>query len=168
MAKCECLLAAGLVPLMLASSIVATWTWRCLYKEFPVDVEKIKGGWYVYGTSPGKIKVCYFEELDLYWTRITQTDFTNYAVELHCSLPWMRHQMAIYTRKAMPSEKTLEDIAAYLKTVDLTINNFSLIRQNKDCRSKKPPILQRWHLSRYLYMDYNPVYVKPLVENENI
>nr|DAA03054.1 TPA_inf: HDC10908 [Drosophila melanogaster] len=161
MAKCECLLAAGLVPLMLTSSIVATWTWRCLYKEFPVDVEKV--GMILKFDKPKTAN-----RVDLYWTRITQTDFTNYAVELHCSLPWMRHQMAIYTRKAIPSEKTLEDIAAYLKTVDLTIKNFSLIRQNKDCRSQKPPIMQRWHLSRYLYMDYNPVYVKPLVENENI
>jgi len=106
--------------------------------------------------------------VDLYWTRITQTDYDNYAVELHCSLPWMRHQMAIYTRQAQPNEKTLEDIESYLKSVQLTIKNFTLIRQKKNCRSQKPPIMQRWHLSRYLYMDYNPVYVKPLVENENI
>jgi len=106
--------------------------------------------------------------VDLYWTRITQTDYDNYAVELHCSLPWMRHQMAIYTRQAIPNEKTLEDIESYLKSVQLTIKNFTLIRQKKNCRSQKPPIMQRWHLSRYLYMDYNPVYVKPLVENENI
>ncbi|XP_016977462.2 uncharacterized protein LOC108043313 [Drosophila rhopaloa] len=168
MAKCECLLAVGLVSLLLATSVDAFWSWKCLYKEFPVDVEKIKGGWYVYGTNPERIKVCYFEDLDLYWTRITKTDYDNYAVELHCSLPWMRHQMAIYTRQPIPTEETLSEISSYLKTVDLSLQNFTLIRQRKDCRTKKPPIMQRWHLSRYLVLDYNPVYVKPLVENENI
>ncbi|XP_017072026.1 uncharacterized protein LOC108108478 [Drosophila eugracilis] len=168
MAKCECLLGLRLVVFMLAHSLVSTWNWICLYKEFPVDAEKIKGGWYVYATNPQRIKVCYFKNLDLYWTRITMTDYDNYAVELHCTLPWMRHQMAIYTRIAKPNEKTIKDITSYLKTVNLQIKNFTLIRQKKDCRSKKASAMQRWHLSRYLYMDYNPVYVKPLVENENI
>ncbi|XP_017041585.1 uncharacterized protein LOC108088349 [Drosophila ficusphila] len=168
MAKCECLVGLGLVSLLFATSLDAFWLWRCLYKEFPVDVEKIKGGWYVYGTNPQSIKACYFEDLDLYWTRITDTDYDNYAVELHCSLPWMRHQMAIYTRQPTPTEKTLKAIDAYLKTVQLSVKNFTLIRQEKDCLTQKPPTMQRWHLSRYLYMDYNPVYVKPLVENENI
>ncbi|XP_051859677.1 uncharacterized protein LOC117569299 isoform X2 [Drosophila albomicans] len=117
--------------------------WKCLFKEFPVDAQRIRGTWWIYGTNPEPTDRCYFEDLDLYWTRITQTDYDNYAVELHCSLPWFRHQMAIYTRAAEPSD-------------ELTCSN----------ESKAP--IQRWHLSRYMHLDYNPNYVKPLVVDENI
>ncbi|KAH8315571.1 hypothetical protein KR059_002036 [Drosophila kikkawai] len=162
MAKCECLLV--LVMLLLAT----TYAWKCLYEEFNLDPEKMKGGWYVYGTYPEKIPMCYFEDLDPYWTRITQTDYSSYAVELHCSLPWMRPQMAIYTRAKRPTADTLREIDAYLQSVQLTRDQFILIRKTRGCKNVKHKPLQSWHLSSYTYLKYHPHNIKPLIKNPNI
>ncbi|KAL7734446.1 hypothetical protein ACLKA6_010773 [Drosophila palustris] len=141
--------------------------WKCLYKEFPVDAQRIKGTWWVYGTSPEPTDRCFFEDLDLYWTRITQTDYDNFAVELHCSLPWFRHQMAIYTRLEEPSDQVIDQVEEYLKSVRLSSHDFHLVdKQSCSNQSKEP--FQRWHLSKYMHLDYNPHYVKPLVIDENI
>ncbi|KAH8374087.1 hypothetical protein KR200_011919 [Drosophila serrata] len=163
MAKCECLLVSWML-LLLSTSLA----WKCLYEEFNLDPEKMKGGWYVYGTYPEKIPMCYFENLDPSWTRITQTDYTSYAVELHCSLPWMRPQMAIYTRVNEPSENTLHEIDAYLQSVHLARDQFVIIKKSENCKNEKHGPLQTWHLSSYNYLQYNPHYVKPLAQNPNI
>ncbi|KAH8370428.1 hypothetical protein KR093_003415 [Drosophila rubida] len=141
--------------------------WKCLYKEFPVDAERIRGPWWIYGTNPESTDRCYFEDLDMYWTRITDTDYDNYAVELHCSLPWFRHQMAIYTRAPEPSAEVIAQVQNYLKSVRLTITDFELV-DKLSCSNQSQAPVQRWHLSRYMHLDYNPLYVKPLVVDENI
>ncbi|XP_034106298.1 uncharacterized protein LOC132788843 isoform X1 [Drosophila nasuta] len=141
--------------------------WKCLFKEFPVDAQRIRGTWWIYGTNPEPTDRCYFEDLDLYWTRITQTDYDNYAVELHCSLPWFRHQMAIYTRAAEPSDEVINQVEKYLLSVRLSLKHFHLVDKLTCSNESKAPI-QRWHLSRYMHLDYNPNYVKPLVVDENI
>ncbi|KAH8301184.1 hypothetical protein KR018_006610 [Drosophila ironensis] len=171
MAKCECFLfvslfGMGLVPLILSSTYPATW--KCLYKEFPVDAEKIKGGWWVYASNPEVLKKCYFDDLDLYWTRITATDYANYAVELHCVIPWMHQQLAIYTRAKEPSPGTLQAVESYLKTVKLSMANFTMQPKPKDCQFVQIRRLQRWYLPSYMHLDIHPHNAKPLVVNENI
>ncbi|KAH8261238.1 hypothetical protein KR044_005752 [Drosophila immigrans] len=151
------------------------------------SVSQIRGSWWIYGTNPEPTDRCYFEDrkssvplnsdstlsiflsllVDLYWTRITHTDYDNYAVELHCSLPWFRHQMAIYTRAAEPSDEVIEQVQKYLKSVRLSINDFHLVDKLSCSNASKTPV-QRWHLSKYMHLDYNPHYVKPLVVDENI
>ncbi|XP_002068157.3 uncharacterized protein LOC6645599 [Drosophila willistoni] len=159
-------LSLSLVPFLWFDYILG---WKCLYKEFPVDRQKIAGLWWIYGTNPEASKLCLFEQLDLYWTRITMSDYDNYAIELHCSLPWFRHQMAIYTRVRDPTQETLKHIDDYLKSVKLSRKNFKLI-DRQTCQNRTDPMkpMQRWHLSKYMHLDYNPHYVKPLVVNENI
>ncbi|XP_022218203.2 uncharacterized protein LOC111071263 [Drosophila obscura] len=167
--ECLCLrtglylwLLLGLSPIGLARA------WQCLYKEFPVDREKIKGGWWIYGSNPEATKRCYLNELDLYWTRITMTDYDNYAVELYCSLPWFRHRLAIYTRAKEPTQETLKAVDSYLQTVHLLLHNFTLVEKAKNCENEQQKPWQHWHLSKYLHLEYHPHYIKPLVDNENI
>ncbi|XP_017107843.2 uncharacterized protein [Drosophila bipectinata] len=170
MAKCEChLLVIWLLGLALSLEDDNTYpvTWKCLYKEYPVDVEKIKGGWWVYACNPFKSRQCYFKE-HLYWTRITMTDYAKYAVELHCSLPWMRQRMMIYTRMKEPSNETLAVVETYLKTVQLTFENFTIRNKPKNCYKDQVKKLQRWHIPKYMSQDFHPHYIKPLVVNENI
>lgn len=105
--------------------------------------------------------------VDMYWTRITHTDYVNFAVELHCSLPWFRHQMAIYTRAKLPSSKVLADLEKYLNSVHLSIEQFKLV-DKKTCNSKSKEPEQHWHLSKYMHLDYNPYYLKPLILDTTI
>lgn len=105
--------------------------------------------------------------VDLYWTRITHTDYDNYAVELHCSLPWFRHQMAIYTREKQPSDKVIADVEQYLNSVFLSTKQFKLVDKETCNRNSKEPE-QHWHLSKYMHLDYNPYYLKPLILDTTI
>lgn len=105
--------------------------------------------------------------MDLYWTRITHTDYDSYAVELHCSLPWFRHQMAVYTRAMVTNAKVLAEVEKYLKSVHLSLKQFQIVDKNS-CNNHSQEPVQRWHLSKYMHLDYNPHYVKPLVVDEQI
>lgn len=113
-----------------------------------------------------KLKLIFL--VDPYWTRITHTDYTSFAVELHCSLPWMRPQMVIYTRDKKPSEDILKAVDDYLSKVNLKRDKFVLIKKTKGCKDAKHSPLQRWHLSSYNHLEYHPHYVKPLAQNPNI
>ncbi|XP_002135563.3 uncharacterized protein [Drosophila pseudoobscura] len=171
--QCQCLclcLRMGLLLLLLSpiGRACASGAWKCLYKEFPVDTEKIKGGWWIYGTNPGGETRCYLDGLNLYWTRITMTDYDNYAVELHCSLPWFKHLMAIYTRTQEPTQETLNAVAGYLRTVRLSLHNFTLVAKPENCVNQSHGPWQRWYLARYLHLEYHPHYLKPLIDDENI
>ncbi|KPU78870.1 uncharacterized protein Dana_GF10792, isoform B [Drosophila ananassae] len=170
MAKCEChLLVIWLLGLALSLDGDNTYpaTWKCLYKDFPVDVEKMKGAWWVYACNPMRSRECYFKE-HLYWTRITMTDYISHAVELHCSMPWMRQRMMIYTRAKEPTNETLTAIQSYLRTVLLTFRNFTIRKKPKDCEKDQVRQMQRWHVPKYMSQDFHPHYIKPLVVNENI
>ncbi|XP_030573210.1 uncharacterized protein LOC115771587 [Drosophila novamexicana] len=153
--------------LMCASAVVLGHAWRCSYKEFPVDDERIKGTWWIFASYPQSTNRCMFEELDLYWSRITLTDYDNFAVELHCSLPWFRPQKVIYTRAKEPSAQVLDQVENYLNSVDLSWRDFHLVNKSSCLNLTGEPI-QRWHLSKYMHLDYNPHYVKPLVIDKNI
>ncbi|XP_064546044.1 uncharacterized protein LOC135433741 [Drosophila montana] len=150
-----------------ASALDLGFAWRCLYKEFPVDEQRIKGIWWIYASYPQRSNVCLFEELDLYWSRITWTDYDSFAVELHCSLPWFRPQNVIYTRAQEPSAQVLEQVENYLYSVDLSLKGLRLVDKSSCLNHTTVPI-QRWHLSKYMHLDYNPHYVKPLVIDKNI
>lgn len=115
-----------------------------------------------------KINNIYSHTVDLYWTRITMTDYVSYAVELHCSLPWMRERMMIYTRAKEPTNETLEAVQSYLKTVLLSFSNFTIQKKPKDCDTDQVTEMQRWHVPKYMSQDFHPHYIKPLVMNENI
>ncbi|ALC45154.1 CG34256, partial [Drosophila busckii] len=105
--------------------------------------------------------------VDLYWTRITKTDYINYAVELHCTPPWFRHQAAIYTRKKEPSEAVLKKITDYLTTVQLSLDKFK--PQNMStCKNYSNEPLQVWHRYRYMHLDFNPHFIRPLVKDKDI
>ncbi|XP_030387323.1 uncharacterized protein LOC115633942 [Scaptodrosophila lebanonensis] len=155
------------LPWLLCGSAVSGWAWKCLYKEYPVDSEKIKGIWWIYATYPTATDRCLFKELDRYWTRITMVDYSSFAVELHCSLPWYRHQMAIYTRARDPDNEVLNKVEEYLKSVQLATKDFKLVDQ-RTCTNQTDVPVQRWHLNKYMHLDYHPHYVKPLVVNDNI
>ncbi|KAH8419628.1 hypothetical protein KR222_011173 [Zaprionus bogoriensis] len=150
-----------------ASTWDLVFAWKCLFSEFPVDVQRIKGPWWIYGTNPQPTDRCFFNELDMYWTRITSTDYDNFAIEMHCSLPWFRHQMAIYTRAKEPSAQVLAQVEEYLSSVNLSTKDFQLV-DKQTCNNQSQEPTQYWHLSKYMHLDYNPNYVKPLVIDENI
>lgn len=122
---------------------------------------------FVFFSSFGTLKCLLPVVVDLYWTRITHTDYDNFAVELHCSLPWFRHQMAVYTRAKVPTAAVLAEVEKYLKAVHLSLNQFQLVDKNS-CNNHSQEPVQRWHLSKYMHLDYNPYYVKPLVVDEQI
>ncbi|SPP76541.1 uncharacterized protein LOC117579103 [Drosophila guanche] len=167
--ECLCLrMGLCLWLLVWLSPIRTARAWKCLYKEFPVDREKIKGGWWIYGSNPEAVTRCYLSDLDLYWTRITMTDYANYAVELHCSLPWFRHLLAIYTRSKEPTQETIDAVSGYLKSVNLSLHNFTLVMKPENCENQQHEPWQRWHLSRYLHLEYHPHYLKPLIDDDNI
>ncbi|XP_030244102.1 uncharacterized protein LOC115564206 [Drosophila navojoa] len=141
--------------------------WKCLYEEFPVIEEQMKGIWFIYATRPDVINRCLIQGMDMYWNRITYTDYSEIAVELHCSLPFFRQQMIVYTRREYPSREIIKLVDNYLKTVKLSIDDFHLVNKETCIRNSKEPI-QRWHLSKYQHLGYNPHYLRPLVVDKNI
>jgi len=75
--------------------------------------------------------------------------------------------MAIYTRSKEPSDQVIKQVEKYLKSVRLSRQDFHLV-DKQACSNQSENPIQRWHLSKYMHLDYNPHYVKPLVIDENI
>lgn len=105
--------------------------------------------------------------VDRYWNRITYTDYNQFAVEMHCSLPWFRQQMVIYTRMEYPKPYILGLVKKYLISVKVSMEEFFLVNK-ATCKKNSTEPIQHWHLSKYLHMGYHSHYVMPLVIDANI